>query len=305
MKVIDPLFKIYSKSRFFRSFTNFLLNAGRYVIPEATVLKFRFKKMLGYSLNLDLPKTYNEKIQWLKLNDRSELHVTCADKFAVREHIEKKIGLNYLIPLINQTKKVEEINPETLPDYPVIIKTTHDSGGVLIVRDKHKIDWTDARKKLTSLLNYKYANIKSEWQYEKIEPRLVVEKLLISEDGKIPSDYKFHCFNGKVGFIQVDVDRETNHKKNLYDIDWNLIPCEFNYPIGPPVARPTTLGEMIEVAQILSKDFLFVRVDLYSVKNKVYFGELTFHPASGFGKFIPEVWDLNFGQMLKLPVRSK
>jgi len=272
------------------------------IVSEKSLIKFRFKRTLGYKLNLENPKSYNEKLQWLKLNDRSDLHVQCADKFAVRKYIETKIGKNYLIPLIKSTKNVKEITLESLPDYPIIIKTNHDSGGITIVWKKEDVDWPKTRKKLAEQLNSSYANHKGEWQYKDIEPRVVVEKLLITEEGAIPSDFKLHCFNGKVIYTQVDIDRQTNHKRNLYDINWKLLPFTYQqYQNGEPVEKPFVYDEMVKIAEKLAEDFICVRVDLYALGHSIYFGELTFHSGSGFGKFEPTEWDFKLGEMLKLP----
>ncbi len=274
------------------------------LIPLKVLLKYRFKRSLGYSLNLNNPKSFNEKIQWLKLNDRSHLHILCADKYAVRQHVSDKIGSKHLIPLILATQDPEEVQPEKLPDYPVIIKTNHGSGGVNIIKDKTLVNWSGLRKNLRRALKNKYDYSLGEWQYQKIQPYIVIEKLLLDGRGQIPNDYKLHCFNGKVAFIQVDMDRATNHRKNIYDADWNFIDVKFNFEIGGPVERPQTLEEMIRLAEIFAKDFIYVRVDFYEVNNHIYFGELTFHPASGMGKFEPQIWDFTFGEMLKLPFNT-
>lgn len=275
------------------------------IISEKSLIKFRFKRVLGYKLNLRNPQSYNEKLQWLKLNDRSKLHVQCADKYAVRQHIKQKIGEKYLIPLIKETKNVEEITPDNLPEYPFIIKTNHDSGGITIVRDKQTIEWSKTRKKLAKQLKSTYANHKGEWQYKDIEPRLVVEKLLLTKEGDIPSDYKLHCFNGKVVYTQVDIGRQTNHKRNLYDINWNLLPFKYQgYQNGELIEKPLVYNKMVEIAERLAEDFICLRVDLYVIGYDIYFGELTFHSGSGFGKFEPKQWDYKLGEMLKLPINN-
>ena len=293
---------LYYKSTLGRALIHPLIRLRNTIIPQEVLLKQRFKRMLGYSLNLSQPKSFNEKIQWLKLHDRSPLHVKCADKFAVREHIKEKIGEEYLIPLIFSAKNVDEINPDQLPDFPIIIKSNHGSGGVFIIRDKARVNWEEIKTELRKQLRQKYDDSKVEWQYSAIEPRFVIEKLLLDKAGSIPSDYKLHCLNGKVRFIQVDMDRETDHKKNLYDEEWNFIDCRFNYDNGSPVEKPAQLNKMIAIAEKLAKDFIYVRVDLYNIEDKIYFGELTFHPASGFGKFEPIEWDYKFGEMLQLPL---
>jgi len=206
--------------------------------------------------------------------------------------------------LIYETKNPDLIQPENLPSYPIIIKTNHDSGGIKIIWDKNKVDWPKLKKSLKKSLKYKYAGGKVEWQYENIEPRLVIEKVLVDEAGNIPSDFKIHCMNGKAIFVQVDIDRSKNHKRNLYDLNWKLIPCEWRYKNGGPVKRPSALNKMLEIAEKLAEDFICVRVDLYTVMGEIYFGELTFHSESGFAKFNPENWDYEFGKHLRLPIST-
>lgn len=279
-----------------------LIGFRDFLIPLEKRLKSRFRRILGRSLDLENPKSLNEKIQWLKLNDRSELHVICADKYKVRDYVEKKIGKEYLIPLILETKNVSDLNPQKITDSQFIIKTNHDSGGVQIVRDKSAINWTDIRKKFNKIQSNEYGTSKGEWQYQKIEPRILVEKLLLDKNGEIPSDFKFHVMNAKVKMIQVDLDRATEHKRNLYGPEWNLLPCEWDkVRNGIVQERPVMLQEMIHLAEILAEDFIYVRVDFYNIEKEIYFGELTFHPGSGFIKFIPDKCDFEFGKLLKLP----
>ncbi|OBX21890.1 teichuronopeptide biosynthesis TupA-like protein [Gelidibacter algens] len=274
---------------------------GLRLVPDEYIIKRSFKRHMGYALNLNYPRTLNEKINWLKLYDRTDLHTLVADKYKVREYVEEKIGKHYLIPLLYHTKNSDDIRPENLPDSNFIIKTNHDSSGGLIVRDKSSINWSMARKRFKRLLkeNHYYSTI--EWQYKNIEPRIVVEELLTCEDGSIPDDYKIHCFNGKTAFIMIDFDRHTNKRtRNLYDPEWNLIPCNWGRPYGKILQEPSNFKEMKMLAEKLSKDFTYVRVDLYLVKGDIFFGELTFHHASGFQKFYTQECDYKLGQQLKI-----
>ncbi|WP_163515715.1 ATP-grasp fold amidoligase family protein [Gelidibacter japonicus] len=274
---------------------------GLKIVPDRIIIKRSFKKHMGYALNLDNPITLNEKINWLKLYDRKDLHAIVADKYKVRAYVEEKVGAQYLIPLLYHTKDFRDIRPENLPDSNYIIKTNHDSSGGVIVREGSSIEWNSVRKRFKRLLkeNHYYSTI--EWQYKNIEPRLIVEELLTYEDGKIPDDYKLHCFNGKLAFIMIDFDRHTDKRtRNLYDRDWNLIPCNWGRPYGKDLERPKNLEEMIMVAEKLAQDFIYIRVDLYLVKGSIFFGELTFHHASGFQKFIQKECDYKFGELLKI-----
>lgn len=296
-------YRPYSRSVFFNRILDAIFNIFH---PEddKEFAKHHFHERMGYELNYDNPQTYNEKIQWLKIYDRTKLHTICADKFLVRDYVAKKIGDKYLIPLLFKTKDVEEIIPENIPDCPCIIKTNHDSGTYIFIKDKKNQDWNVIQKRLKKAMAFNYYFNLREWQYKNIEPLVIVEKLLVQEDGSIPCDYKFHCANGKLLFIQVDSDRVTNHSRNLYDSDWNLLPIQFYEKNGSIDNRPHNLKDMIKLAETLSKAFSFARIDFYEVNKKVYFGEITFHPAAGFEKFTPNKWDLIFGKKITLPLNQ-
>ena len=272
------------------------------IIPDKTHVRLKFRKHMGYPLDLDNPRTFNEKISWLKLNDRTELHTQASDKFRVREYISRKIGEKYLIPLVYHTENPKNIVPDNLPDYPVIIKANHNSSGGVIVKNKDDINWKRIQFDMKKLLRENYFYSSREWQYKNIEPRIVVEKLLTDKNGAIPYDYKIHCFNGKVVFTQVDLDRQINHTRNLYDVDWKFIPCTWIYKNGKQIERPVTYEKMQNLAETIAKDFIYVRVDFYSIEKTLFFGELTFHSESGLGKFEPKFYDQHFGSLLNLPI---
>jgi len=272
-----------------------------YIINEKNFIKKRFKKKIGAFPNLDNPTTFNEKITWLKLNHRRPLHTTCADKLAVREYVKEKIGDKYLIPLIFHSDKVSELKPSNFPDYPFIIKTNHDSSGGIIVKNKITANWKLIRKQLTKLLKQNYYYPSKEWQYKNIKPLVIAEKLLMDINDSIPFDYKLHFFNGEFVFVQVDIDRQIDHKRNLYDKDWNFIDVQWIYKNGDHVKRPKNFDKMLSLAKNFASDFCYVRVDLYTLKDEIYFGELTFHSESGCGIFYPSIWDKKFGDMLTLP----
>lgn len=270
-------------------------------MSDEYIIKNQFKEKMGYDLDLKNPKTLNEKINWLKLHDRTDLHTIVADKYKVRAYVNEKVGSKYLIPLLYNTKNPEDIRPENLPNTNFIIKANHNSSGGIIVRDKSSVDWPMIRKKLRRLLKENFFYSTREWQYKNIEPQIIVEELLTYEDGSIPDDYKFHCFNGKLAFVMIDFDRHTDKRtRNLYDADWNLIPCNWGRPYGKDLEKPKNLEEMIMVVEKLAQDFIYVRVDLYLVQGSIYFGELTFHHNSGHQKFIQEEWDYKFGELLKI-----
>lgn len=285
----------------------------RHLCSDKKVIEHRFKKSFGYPIDLENPQTLNEKINWLKLNNRSQLHTQCADKYEVRDFVSEKIGDKYLVPLISVTTNPDDIHPEKLPAPPFVIKTNHDSGGVVIVKDKNKIDWTALRADLKKRLGINYYRKSKEWQYKNIVPRIIVEKFITDESGSTPFDYKVHCFNGTVKMIQVDMGRGTeSHYRNWYDPEWNREPYRwsskkgidtFTHPSSTDVEKPANLGEMISLSEIISKSFIYSRIDWYNINGKIYFGEITFHHDSGLRPIEPEEWDLRLGKQLKLPAK--
>ena len=288
--ITRPFYKLYELTLLF--------------IPDRVIIKNSFKRHMGYSLDLENPKTLNEKINWLKLYDRKDLHTTVADKFKVRVYVENKIGKKYLIPLLFHTKDPKELKPENLPSNGnYIIKTNHDSSGGVIVRSPLDVDWKVTRKRFKRLLKENHYFSTIEWQYKNIERRVIVEELLTYEDGSIPDDYKLHCFNGKFAFTMVDFGRHSNERtRNLYDKDWNLMSCKWGRPNSKPMEKPKNYEKIIKLAEKLAKDFVYVRVDFYLVKGNIYFGEITFHHASGLQKFYDDECDYKFGQQLKLDI---
>lgn len=265
---------------------------------------------MGKPLNLSKPRTLNEKINWLKLYDRTPLHTQCADKYTVRKYVTDQIGESYLVPLYFYTKNPKEIVPANIKQLPCIIKTNHDSGGGIFVYKIENIDWLVIQEKLTSRLKKNYYTISREWQYKNIEPLIIVEQLLQDQDGNIPDDYKLHCFNGSVRMIQVDMGRGTDdHFRNWYNTQWGREPYKWSSPKGfgkftdpsnKEIPKPDTLEKMLRLSEILSKPFDYVRVDWYDVNAKLYFGELTFHHDGGTKPILPEKWDFKLGEELRI-----
>jgi len=284
--------------------------ANTRLVPDKMYAMRRYKRRFGSAPNLENPRTLNEKIVWLKLNDRTPLHTQCADKFAVREYISEKIGDEFLVPLYYHTFKAQNIIPDNLPDPPYIIKANHDSGGGIFVYDVSQIDWKEIQKRLKKQLNHNYYWESKEWQYKNIKPRIIVEKLLLTKANNIPFDYKLHCFNGKVVTIQVDMGRGTdNHFRNWYNTNWEREPFKWTMvkangkktdPSDFDIEKPSTLDEMIRLSEILATPFSYVRVDWYDVDGKLFFGELTFHHDGGNSPIEPKEWDLKLGEKLDL-----
>jgi hypothetical protein len=270
-------------------------------------LKKSFYNAHGYKLSLSNPKSLNEKIQWLKLNDRRNINTKLADKFAVRDYIREHFGEQYLIPLLFHTTNVHDLTPEHLPAPPFIIKSNHDSGNYIIVRDKNQVDWSEIRLKFKWCLAFNYYYQDREWQYKNIEPKILVEQLLCQQNGRIPNDYKLHCINGQVAFVYVSVDREGKNKRNIYDKEWN--PLNFTFASrkknnenmrGEEIEPPLSYGLMIEFAEKIGRLYPYVRVDFYDVNGRLYFGEVTHHHGGGYDRFTPVKWDYKWGQMVDL-----
>ena len=261
-----------------------------------------FKERVGYEIDFNNePKTFNEKIQFRKLYDKNPLYSICADKYRVREYVKNKIGEEYLIPLLLVTDKLTEEQWDKLPNQ-FVAKANHNSGPVQIVKDKSKVNKKEIIMKLNYQLKIDYGILSLEKYYSKIHRKIIVEKFLEDDEKSIDlPDYKFYCFDGKPLYCQLIKDRNTKETIDFYDSDWNLM--EF---IGlNPIAihsnkinkKPLNYKKMLEIASILSEDFDYARVDLYSINNRIYFGEITFCPNGGFGTFKPSHWNLKLGEL--------
>lgn len=249
-------------------------------------------------MNLDCPKTFNEKLNWYKLNYRNDLMPLCADKYEVRNYIKSKGLTGILLKNYGVFDSVEEINLDDLPDQ-FVIKVTGDSGGVAICKNKEDFSKIDFRK--FSNLNADYSELKKEWHYHYIKNRVIVEELINTKNGKAPNDYKFFCFYGEPKFLFVASDRDSHCKFDFFDMNWNHINVIQGHPNNKKrIAKPEKFDEMIEICRILSKDFPHVRVDLYYENGNIYFGELTFFHFAGFMPFYPKKYDRLFGEYFNI-----
>ena len=280
---------------------NFILR----LLPDKAFLKLKFRLKMGKKLNLKNPQTFNEKLQWLKLYDRKPEYTKMVDKVDVKEYVAAKIGSEYIIPTLGVYDKFEDIDFDALPNQ-FVIKCAHDSGGLVICKDKSKINLKEVEKKVKWAQNRKYFWIHREWPYKNVKPRIIIEKFLDDGSGNDLNDYKVFNFCGEPYYIQVDMDRFVNHQKNMYTTDWNLCDYSFNYPSNPQrkVQKPENLDEILQISRVLSKEIPYLRTDFYVVNGKIYFGELTFFPASGFGKFDPEEYDKKLGDLIELPKKG-
>lgn len=273
-------------------------------IPDSLMLRMQYFIKIGFLPNFKDPKRFTEKIQVYKMKYRNELMFTCVDKYNVRGYIEQKGLSETLNILYGVYEDPEKIEFDKLPDQ-FVIKTTDGSGGenVLICRDKASLNWTEAISDMKTWKNKKSVNAGREWAYTGVQKsQYIVERYLENDIDKNDSirDYKFFCFSGKVFCIAVDADRYLGHKRNFYDPMWNKIEAS-NYPnFDDDSGVPVGFEEMKRVAEILSADFPFVRVDLYNVGGKVYFGELTYYPVSGYGVFTPDSFDFTLGEQFDI-----
>ena len=254
--------------------------------------------------NLKKPATFNEKLAYCKLKNRKKIHNSLVDKQLVKPYVKKRIGAKHIIESLVITSDPNSIDFQALPD-SFIIKATHGSGWNIIVRDKNKANIKQIIKKCKFFLSMNYYYFGREYQYCNIKPQILIEKLLIDEAGNIPKDYKLFCFSGEVKFIQVDINRSGDHRRNFYDTKWNRISLEFNYPSSiKDVDIPNNLNEMLKIANTLSQEFAFVRIDLYSISNQIFFGEMTFTPEGSLGKFYPNKYDSIFGDFFDIDFES-
>lgn len=270
-------------------------------------LQLLFAMRNGYRLNLDSPKTFNEKLQWLKLNDRRPDYVRMVDKVEAKKYVSEIIGEDYIIPTLGIYERVEDIDFDKLPNQ-FVLKCSHDSGGIVICTDKNKLDKKAALKKLRKGLKSNYYYRSREWPYKSVKSRIIAEKYMCDSDNVLKveqlRDYKIFCFNGEPKFIEVDYDRYVKHKLNVYDLEWNFMDFYMTSPNDKNVKipKPKQLDKMLEFARKLSSGTTFLRVDLYSIGDDIYFGELTLHPGSGMIDFHPKEFDQKLGNMLKLPI---
>ena len=275
-------------------------------MPDEEFLRKKYKHQLHKELNLENPKDFNEKLQWLKLYNRNPEYPQMVDKVTVKDYIAKRIGEEHIIPTIGVYDKYEDIDFSKLPDQ-FVIKCTHDSASTFVCSDKNTFDFKKAKKWIKMRLRTNYAMLGREWPYYSVKPRIIIEKFMIDESGTELKDYKFFCFNGKVKCFSVDFNRFTRHRANYYTPEFELL--TLGKKLCPPdpdqkLKKPQHLDEMISIAEQLSAGIPFLRVDLYNINGHIYFGELTLFPASGFSPFVTDEWDRTLGDWITLPPKT-
>lgn len=274
-------------------------------MDDLEYLRMIYKVKLKRELHIESPKTFDEKLQWLKLYYRKSSFTTMVDKYSVKKYVADKIGKEYIIPTLAIWNNWADIDFSLLPNQ-FVLKCTHDSGGVIICKDKNSFDKDDARKKIESSLRRNFYYPGREWPYKNVQPRIIAEPYMKEADSSELHDYKFYCFNGIPMYCQVISNRTTNETIDFFNMEWEH--QEFTglaLPVKPfsasPIPIPVCFDEMKRLATVLSQGIPFLRVDFYEVNEKVYFGELTFYPASGFGSFTPNQYNTVLGDLLVLP----
>lgn len=272
-------------------------------VSDETCLKILYHMYFGKKLDLNKPQSFNEKLQWLKLYDRKPEYTKMVDKFEVKEYVSDIIGREHVIPTIGVWDNFDDIDFNYLPEQ-FVLKCTHDSGGLVIVSDKSKFDKASAKKKIDKCMKRQFFYTGREWPYKQVKPRIIAEQYMNDGSGEL-KDYKIFVFGGEPKITLVCSERFSQQglREDFFDENWCLYP--FKRPehpnSGKHIDKPNCYDQMMCFAKKLSKDIPFVRTDFYEINGKVYFGEITFYPASGFSPFVPEEWDYKLGEWLELP----
>lgn len=254
-------------------------------IPDESYLKLKYKLVMGTKLDLENPKTFNEKLQWLKLHDRNPEYTKMVDKYEAKEYVANIIGKEYIIPTLGVWDKFDDIDFDALPN-EFVLKPTHTSGNVFICKDKSKIDYKKLKKQVNKWLKRDYYRIHREWPYKNVKPRIIAEKYMENKDHTNIKDYKFYCFNGQADYVMICTGRETGHPKfYFYNKEWNFMRNMSNDGIkleGELEEKPIGIEKMFEIAEKLSQGIKFVRMDLYNVNEKIYFRRIYILSTSWF-----------------------
>lgn len=267
-------------------------------------VRIKYRLAMGKKLDLENPQTYNEKLQWLKLHDQRSEYSTMVDKYDAKKYVADIIGEEYIIPTLGIYNSFEEIDFELLPQQ-FVLKCTHNSGGIVICKDKDHLNKAKAKRFLTKYLHKNPYWSNREYPYKNVKPRIIAEKFMVDESGTELKDYKFFCFDGKCKMMFIATERPKNTKFDFYDTQFNHLPFTNGHPCSSKeLKKPENFEEMIFVAEKLSQGIPHVRVDLYNINGKIFFGELTFFHWSGKVPFEPEEWDYKVGEWLHLPINS-
>lgn len=300
MSSISHYFDIIKKGRLLSAIWK---HVGRF-FPDAVYLKVLYRLKMGKSLNLENPQTFNEKLQWLKLYNRKPEYTEMVDKYTAKEYVAKIIGEEYIIPTLGVWNSVEDIDWEKLPNQ-FVLKCTHDSGGLVICKDKSKLDKNSAIQKLKKSLRNRYFYQGREWPYKNVKPRIIAEKYMEDEIWHELRDYKFFCFDGEMKLLFIATERQSENEEtkfDFFDSEFQHLDIQNGHPnASQPPAKPKTFDKMKFLAEQLSQNIPILRVDFYEVNGHVFFGELTFCHWGGMVPFEPEEWDYKLGSWIKLP----
>lgn len=276
---------------------------GRWM-NDRTFIKWEYFSGMRKFPDLKHPKSYNEKLQWLKLNSIHPEYARMVDKAEAKEYVKEVLGEGaeqYIIPTLGVWNSFDEIDFSMLPNQ-FVLKTTHDSGGVAVVKDKAKMNLEAVRAKIENSLKNNFFYQHREYPYKDIKPRILAEQYMVDESGTELKDYKFFCFDGEPKMLFIATDRPFDTRFDFFDTEFNHLPFKQGHPLATKeIKKPAGFDKMLELSRKLSKGFPHVRVDLYDINGHIYFGELTFFHFSGNVPFEPEEWDYKIGEWLKLP----
>lgn len=281
---------------------NDMIRKCPHLMSDKFYLSVLWKMKMGYKLDWKHPKTFNEKLQWLKLYDRNPLYTALVDKYRVKQWLADKFGEQYIIPTLAVYNSVDEIDLDKLPNQ-FVLKCNHDSGSVVICRDKSSFDLEAAKRKLDEALKKNFYWEAREWPYKNVNRCVFAENYLEEVEDDI-IDYKMMVFNGKVKCSFTCTNRKSREGLNVtfFDKDWERMPFIRHYPAdNKPIEKPASYEKMVQFSEELSELFPFSRVDFYEIKGKPFFGEITFYPGGGFEEFSPQRWDFALGNWIKLP----
>lgn len=288
---------IFKLKKWIGVFTNSKLS---HIVPDKQYLK-----LIGYTkgikINFENPMTFNEKLQWLKLYDRNPEYTRMVDKYEAKKYVAEKIGKQYVIPALGVWDKFDDIDFNSLPNQ-FVLKCTHDSGGLMICRDKSSFDLTAAKKRINKCLKHNYYWHSREWAYKDVKPKIIAEEYMIDGENECLTDYKFFCFGGEPKFMYRSMDKAKDPRTDFFDMNYNRLDMRMRDPnsdSAPP--KPECFEEMKSLARVLSANIPHLRVDFYEINGNVYFGELTFYHCGGFAKIYPEKWMDTLGDWIELP----
>ncbi len=303
--------RVFEKIRLYLSDPHYRFNVnsrrGLYnLMSDEEYTRRQYRVITGRSLDLENPKRFNEKLQWLKLYYRKPVFTTMVDKLAVKDYLAPVIGSQHIVPLLGVWEHFDEIDFSLLPDC-FVLKTTHGSGGISVCRDKQSYNYAEVKARFERGLKKNYYYSSREWPYKNVKPRIIAEEYMQDGETENLSVYKIFCFSGQPYIIQtIQNDKNPNETIDYFDIEWNLLDLRQNFPNSEhPLPKPKTLSEMLDLSRKCSKGFPFIRVDWYEVNGHVFFSEFTFYTDAGYQPFYPDEWDERLGTMIDLTSLKK